>query len=85
MHVFRFDGTEFKSAASSNYPHHVTTLGKIDEGLVAISGGSGSTNEVEIFSNGNWYDQPAFPEEKCFRHYSTATYQNMLYVFGEFY
>ena len=82
MYVFRFDGSEFISAASSTYPHHVTTLGKIDEGLVAISGASGVTNEVEIFSNGNWYDQPAFPEEKSFYYYSTATYENTLYIFG---
>ena len=79
---FRFDGTEFISTASSNYPHYATSLGKIDEGLVAISGASGVTNEVEIFSNGNWYNQPAFPEEKYFYYYSTATYENILYIFG---
>ena len=84
IYVFRFDGTEFISAASSNYPHFVTTLGKIDEGLVAISGSGGVvTNEVEIFSNGNWYNQPAFPVEKYFCYYSTATFENTLYVFGK--
>ena len=83
---FRFNGAEFLSAASSNYPHLYTSLGKIDEGLVAISGGTGGSSsniEVEIFSNGNWYLQPAFPETKYFRYYSTTTFENILYVFGK--
>ena len=58
----------------------------MNEGLIAISGWSypGSNVEVELFANGNWYDQPPFPEEKFFDEYSTATYKNLLYVFGVF-
>ena len=56
MHVLRFDGNEFISAASSNYPHYLTSLGKLNEGLVAISGETIS-NEVEIFSNGDLYSR----------------------------
>ena len=83
---FRFDGTNFVTAASSNHPHRRTSLGKMNEGLIAISGLTEDSGvEVELFANGNWYAQPPFPEEKYFCEYSTATYQNMLYVFGEFY
>jgi len=83
----KFDGTNFVTAASSNHPHEWTSLGKMNEGLIAISGYTyqDSSVEVELFANGNWYDQPPFPEEKYFYYYSTATYQNLLYVFGEFY
>ena len=80
----RFNGTNFVTAVSSNHPHSMTSLGKMNEGLIAISGASSGV-EVELFANGNWYDQPPFPEEKDIRVYSTATYQNILYVFGEFY
>ena len=83
---FRFDGTSFVTAASSHHPHSRTSLGKMNEGLIAISGDQyqGSGVEVELFANGNWYDQPPFPEEKAFSVYSTASYQNILYVFGEY-
>ena len=83
----RFDGSNFVTAASSKYPHKFTSLGKMNEGLIAISGSSyqDSSVEVELFANGNWYDQPPFPEEKALDFYSTATYQNLLYVFGENY
>jgi len=83
----RFDGTNFVTTASSNHPHEWTSLGKMKEGLIAISGYTyrDPSVEVELFANGNWYDQPPFPEEKYFYEYSTATYQNLLYVFGEFY
>jgi len=79
-----FDGTNFVTTASSNHPHEWTSLGKMKEGLIAISGYTyrDPSVEVELFANGNWYDQPPFPEEKYFYEYSTATYQNLLYVFG---
>ena len=59
----------------------------MNEGLIAISGDTyqDSSNEVELFANGNWYDQPPFPEEDYFWGYSTATYKNIIYVFGKFY
>ena len=83
----RFDGSNFVTSASSNHPHLYTSLGKMNEGLIAISGYpyQDTSVEVELFANGNWYDQPPFPEEKDIRYYSTATYQNILYVFGENY
>ena len=58
----------------------------MNEGLIAISGYSyqDSSVEVELFANGNWYDQPPFPEEKAFYYYSMASYVNLLYVFGKF-
>ena len=58
----------------------------MNEGLIAISGWSypRSNVEVEFFANGYWYDQPPFPEEEYIYSYSTATYQNILYVFGKF-
>ena len=82
----RFDGTSFVTAASTNHPHRETSLGKMNEGLIAISGYpyQDSSVEVELFANGNWYDQPPFPEEKYFSRYSTATFQNLLYVFGDY-
>ena len=82
---FRFDGTSFITAASSNYGHLETSLGKISAGLVAI-GGYTSNNEVELhpgYASGNWYNQPRFPEEDYFYAYSVATYEDLLYVFGE--
>ena len=80
---FRFDGTSFITAASSNHGHQEISLGKISAGLVAI-GGYTSNNEVELYASGNWYNQPRFPEEKNFYYYSVATYEDLLYVFGEF-
>ena len=80
---FRFDGYSFITAASSKYGHRLTSLGKISAGLVAI-GGFTSNNEVELYASGNWYNQPRFPEEKNFWFYSVATYDDQLYVFGEF-
>ena len=55
----------------------------MNEGLIAISGDSheDSSVEVEMFANGNWNEQPPFPEQISV--YSTATYENILYVFGE--
>ena len=80
---FRFDGYSFITAASSNHGHRETSLGKISAGLVAISGVY-SNNEVELYASGNWYNQPRFPEEDYFCYYSVATYDDQLYVFGEF-
>ena len=82
--IFRFDGNNFVTAAPSNHPHRETSLGKMNEGLISISGVSyqDSAVEVELFANGNWYDQPLFPEETYFYGYSTATFENFLYVFG---
>ena len=77
-----FDGSEFKAAASSDHPHIYTTLGKIEAGLVAIGGDWGGGNKVELYTNGHWVQQPPFPEDTI-RSYSTATYENVLYVFGE--
>ena len=45
--------------------------------------GFGSNNEVELYESGNWYNQPRFPEEDYFYAYSVATYEDLLYVFGE--
>lgn len=59
----------------------MTTLGKISEGLVAISGYGGGS--VELYSREKWTDQPPFPDEDSFCWYSTATYENVLYVFGQ--
>ena len=78
----RFDGTNFVTAVSSNHPHRCTSLGKMNEGLIAISGYQSGV-EVELFANGNWYDQPPFPEETWFDRYSTATFETFLYVFGK--
>ena len=60
----------------------MTTLGKISEGLVAISGYGGRS--VELYSGEKWTDQPLFPDDSstAFYWYSTATHENVLYVFG---
>ena len=79
---FRFDGSIFSTAASSTYPHQYTSLGRIAEGLVAISGYH-SGLEVELFANGYWFEQPEFPESvDYFKRYSVATVHNTLYVIG---
>ena len=70
-------------AASSTYPHSHTSLGKIDEGLVAISGTDGSGLAVELFDKGDWVEQPSFPQNGVnFWWYSVATVDNNLYVMG---
>ena len=74
-------------AASSTYDHQYITLGKIEEGLVAIGGkrdGAGN-REVELYTDGHWVQQPSFPQDRSndFYDYSVATYENVLYVFGE--
>ena len=78
-----FDGTDFKKISNSNHPHRGTTLGKLREGPVAICDDKLETGDVEIFSNDHWIQQPPFPDLKFYSYYSTATYNNMLYVFGE--
>ena len=76
-----FNGSGFKTAASSNHPHRITSLGKIEAGLVAMGDYDGG-NKVELYTNGHWVQQPPFPEDDI-KWYSTATYENILYVFGE--
>ena len=79
-----FDGTNFKKISNSNHPHRGTTLGKLKEGPVAICDNKLETGYVEIFSNEIWIKQPPFPENlKFYSYYSTTTYNNVLYVFGE--
>ena len=81
---FRFDGTSFLTAASAKFEHYRTSLRKLNEGLIAISGrNSASGVTVELFADEKWYQQPDFPEEKNFAYYSTATYENHLYIFGK--
>jgi len=48
---YSFDGTNFETASSSNHPHRYTSLGKMNEGVVAISGYTyqDSSVEVELF------------------------------------
>merc|ERR1712012_263205 len=63
------------------------TLGKFREGLVAISGATSSSElEVEFYDGKKtfWTWQPLFPEEKFdyIWNFSTATVENILYVFG---
>ena len=82
-----FDGYDFQLAASSNHPHRRTSLGKIESGLVAISGYGGG-REVELYTDGSWISQTPFPAAFCnycdsFDSYSTSTFNNELYVFGE--
>jgi len=78
-----FDGSSFLTAASAKYEHYHTSLGKLSEGLIAISGYSSASGvTVELFANGKWYQQPDFPEERSFAYYSTITYENRLYIFG---
>merc|ERR1712227_128778 len=57
-----------------------TSLGKIEAGLVAI-GGNGGGNKVELYTNGHWVQQPPFPDDYM-SVYSTASYENVLYIFG---
>ena len=60
-------------------------MGKIESGLVAIGGYKGGwdgDNKVELYTNGHWVQQPPFPEDEI-NTYSTATYGNVLYVFGK--
>ena len=79
-----FDGADFKKISYSNHPHRGTTLGKLREGPVAICDYKLETGHVEIFSNEIWIEQPPFPEIFTFySYYSTTTYNNVLYVFGE--
>ena len=83
-----FDGYNFQLADSTNHAHKWTSLGKIESGLVAISGYD-SGREVELYTNGSWILQTPFPAAFCdycdyFDSYSTATYNNELYVFGEY-
>ena len=88
-----FDGYDspsndsFQLADSTYHNHAWTSLGKIESGLVAISGKDGG-REVELYTNGSWISQTPFPAAFCdycdsFHSYSTATYNNTLYVFGE--
>ena len=84
--LFRFQRFKFKAAASSNHPHRTTSLGKIEAGLVAISGYM--NREVELYTGGSWISQTSFPASFCnycdsFDSYSTATVNNELYIFGE--
>ena len=82
-----FDGYVFKDASSSNHPHAYTSLGKIGSDLVAISGYK-AARKVELYTNGSWLQQSSFPGAHCdycdyFDSYSTVTYNNEVYIFGE--
>merc|ERR1711937_315924 len=85
-----FDGSDFKVAASSICNHSSITLGKIEEGLVAVGGNEVATGEreVELYTDGHWVQQPPFPKDRSvftsdiFYDYPVATYENVLYVFG---
>lgn len=85
--ILSFDGENFNTAPSTKYAHMKITLGKFREGLVAISGATSSSElEVEFYDGKKsfWTWQPLFPEEKFdyIWNFSTATVENILYVFG---
>lgn len=79
-----FNGEVFSDIADSNFSHRLTTLAKLKEGIVAISGHQ-SENKVELFSNGNWLLQPDFPEKEAFWYFSTVTIDNIVFIFGKDY
>ena len=82
MKKFRFNGTTTTSAASSNYDHPETSLGKLSSGLVAVSGWNSGV-EVELFAKNTWSRQPDFPDRYNFNDFSTSTVNDTLYIFGE--
>ena len=43
----------------------------------------GSSVEVEIFRDGQWTQQPNFPNSYRFYQFSTATIEDVLFVIGE--
>ena len=81
MISFRFDFSNFSTAASSNFGHRETTFGKLRKGIIAVSG-AGSGPEVELFENEEWIRQPDFTLNG-FYAYSTATIEKKLYIFGK--
>ena len=73
-------------AVSTIHPHGFTSLGKIPDGLVAIGRCDFDYAfgvYVELYSSEKWTVQPSFPADESFCYYSTATYENVLYVFGQ--
>lgn len=46
--ILRFDGVTQAAASSSEFPHQSSALGKLSEGLIAVSGYTGP-QENEIF------------------------------------
>ena len=81
MIFFSFDSVNISTAASSNFGHQLTTFGKLREGIIVVSGMSLGA-EVELFDNEQWIRQPDFSLERCY-HYSTATIDKKLYIFGK--
>ena len=80
--IFSFNAESFATAAAADYDHMLTTFGKIEEGLVAVSDAYGG-REVELFSNGRWRRMESDFERQIY-YYSTATIKNKLYLFGTF-
>ena len=80
--IFSFN---FSEAISSTYANRGTSLGRIEEGLVVVSGYSSSSElEVELFANSYWFEQPSFPDcVSNFWRYSVATVDNTVFTIGK--
>ena len=73
-------------ASRLTYIHEKITFGKIKEGIVAAGGYGKEANKVELYSNETWIEQPSpIPEDhlNVFAIYSTVTYENVIFFFGE--
>ena len=83
--ILSFNGTTFSEAISSTYANRGTSLGRIEEGLVVVSGYSSSSElEVELFANSYWFEQPSFPDcVSNFWRYSVATVDNTVFTISK--
>ena len=67
----------------SSERHYLTSLGKLQNSLIAISGYYYQSSSVEIFENGFWQKSQDFPHTAgALYHYSMVTKDDLLYVVG---
>jgi len=83
--IFSFDGTSVISTVSSNYDHHGTSLGSIQNVPIALGGYYPSSNKyVEGLRGGSWRIMGDFPFVKDYISlYSFVTFHGDLYLFGK--
>jgi len=81
---FSFDGTSVISTVSSNYNHHGTSLGSIQNVPIVVGDGYSLNKQVESLRGGSWRIMGDFPFVKYHIYfYSFVTFHGDLYLFGK--
>ena len=63
MEYLSYNGEKYTDHPSSVNDHYLTTLGDIENKILAVGGGTSSNNKVELFdiSSNKWASKASFP------------------------